>query len=113
MKQAIAQAQSGGKSGVYADLLDSVYGLVFFGTPHRGGDHTSLGDIAAKIAGSITNSKKNSLMEALKKNSFFAEAVKENFRNRLNDFLILTFYESRKLKGTVVRPTSVSIRSMK
>lgn len=104
MKRAIVQAQ---QTRAYEQLLQSIYGLVFFGTPHGGGNNASLGEIAAGVARVLLRTKKNDYLDALKKNSFFAEALRNDFRNRLDDFPIVTFYENRKTKGVVVgRSTS-------
>lgn len=99
VKRAIVQAQQNRK---YGRLLKSLYGLVFFATPHGGGNHAGLGDIVANIARAILHTSKNNYLEALRKNSFFAEALRDDFRNRLDDFQIVTFYETGKVKGVIV-----------
>ena len=66
-----------------------------FGTPHRGGNHAELGDIASSIARSITGSPENTFMKALKARSWFLEHISDDFRQLLEDFQILSFYETR------------------
>jgi len=105
VKRAMVQAQ---QSRTYERLLKSVYGLVFFATPHRGGNNTELGDIAARIARFVVRTESNSYLEALRSNTFFAEALRYDFRNRQEDFLILTFYETRPTKAGIVSPANLS-----
>jgi hypothetical protein len=68
--------------------------LVFFATPHRGGNNAELGDVAAKIARVFSHSPSSSVMESLKANSFFADDLRRDFELRASDFSILTFYET-------------------
>jgi len=82
VKRAIVQAQ---QSQTYQQLGKSVRGLVFFGTPHRGGKNADLGDVAASIAYLVLRTPANSYLEALKSNNFFAEALRHDFRNRQDD----------------------------
>jgi len=37
----------------------------------------------------------NTFMEALKKDSLFAESLAQHFRHQLEDYYILSFYETR------------------
>jgi hypothetical protein len=68
--------------------------VVFFGTPHGGGNNAKVGSLAADIAKFVANREDNSLMEALKKNSFYGEQNRDNFMQRAKDFTFLTFYEA-------------------
>jgi protein SERAC1 len=99
VKRAIVHAQ---QTKIYQQTLKAVYGLVFFATPHRGGNKALLGDVAASIARLVISSPKNSYLEALKSNSFFAEALRHDFQNRQDDFSIVTFYETRPTKAGIV-----------
>ena len=79
----------------YETIWGSTFGIAFFGTPHRGGNHAELGDIASSIARSITGSPENTFMKALKARSWFLEHISDDFRQLLEDFQILSFYETR------------------
>ena len=67
---------------------------MFFGTPHHGGNRAGLGEVAASIARGILRNPGNDYLNALKKNSFFATALREDFQLNQEDFDVLTFYET-------------------
>jgi hypothetical protein len=104
VKRAIVEARS---LDTYKSLLEAVHGLVFFGTPHRGGNKAGLGDVAASVARFVLSNPANSYLEALKKNSFFAESLRYDFANRQEEFSVVTFYEEKPTKlGLVVEKDS-------
>ena len=78
----------------YASMRKATHGLVFFGTPHQGGKHAGLGEVAASIARGVLRNPGNDYLNALKKNSFFAAALREDFQQHQEDFNVLTFYET-------------------
>jgi hypothetical protein len=51
----------------YNSIRNATYGIAFFGTPHRGGNHAKLGDIVARVWGGVVREPRNDFMEALKK----------------------------------------------
>jgi len=72
-------------------------GLVFFGTPHRGGNTGGLEEIAARVAKFIANdSTDNDLLMCLKPNSLFTQQSTERFRLQQDRYKILTFFETRQ-----------------
>lgn len=80
----------------YRAIRESTFGIAFFGTPHKGGNHAEVGDMVAKIARSLSGSPSNSFMDALKNNSTL-NTITSDFRQLLEDFQFLTFYETRPL----------------
>ncbi|OTA69235.1 hypothetical protein K449DRAFT_305367, partial [Hypoxylon sp. EC38] len=92
----------------YQTIGKSTFGIAFFGTPHRGGHHARIGDVVAKVARSISGGPSNNFMNALKEGSCFLDIVSDDFRQLLEDFQILTFYETRPLGrlGIIVDPKS-------
>jgi hypothetical protein len=57
-----------------------------------------VGEIAFSVARLVWGGKaKNSFMNALKKNSFFAESNGDDFLQRAKDFVFVSFYEANKL----------------
>jgi hypothetical protein len=78
----------------YEDIRTSTAGLVFFSAPHRGGNLVALGDIVAKISRTILQNPSNTFMETLKKNSALMETINDYFRHQLEDYAILSFYET-------------------
>ncbi len=64
MKQALVGAKT---NPLYSCIKASTYGLVFFATPHSGGNGASVADSAAKLCSALTRQAKNSLLETLEK----------------------------------------------
>ena len=75
-------------------LYKAAYGLVFFATPHHGGENARSGDMVASIAQAILSNLSNNYLEALKSNSYFAEVMRNDFRERQEDFFVRTFFET-------------------
>ncbi|KAI1462435.1 hypothetical protein F4805DRAFT_410628 [Annulohypoxylon moriforme] len=81
----------------YKKIMGSTFGIAFFGTPHKGGVHAGMGDTVAKIARSILGNPNNTFMSALKKDSQFLDIITDDFRQLLEEFQILSFYETQPL----------------
>ncbi|KAJ8130607.1 hypothetical protein O1611_g3021 [Lasiodiplodia mahajangana] len=81
----------------YRTIWESTFGLVFFGTPHQGGSNAGFGDTVAGIARCLSRSPRNTFMDALKGNSLFLSTITDDFRQLLEDFQVLSFYETRPL----------------
>lgn len=84
---------------------------MFFATPHQGGNYGTLGDLAAKVVKAVLHNPNNTFMEALKKDSLFSNEIVENFKHQLEDYRILSFYESIPLKtvGIIVDKKSATL----
>ncbi len=82
----------------YSSIRDATYGIAFFGTPHQGGNGAKLGQIAATIAGAFLRNPKNTFLEALKKDSLFANDLIKDFRHQLEDYYVLSFHETLPYK---------------
>ncbi|KAI0102566.1 hypothetical protein GGR51DRAFT_286998 [Nemania sp. FL0031] len=108
VKRALVHAKSDKN---YEPIHTSTAGLVFFATPHKGGNHAALGDVAAKIARGVLLYPSNTFMEALKRNSIFADTFIDDFRQHLEDYLILSFYETRPMGklGIIVDKRSATL----
>jgi hypothetical protein len=91
-------------SDKYELINKATYGIVFFGTPHGGGNYARFGDVVARIAGALRPS--NSFMHALKKSDFYAEQNRDDFLQRAKDFAFLTFFETIPMNGVMVRSSS-------
>ena len=78
----------------YKAIRGATYGIAFFGTPHQGGNFAKLGDIAASIVRGVIRNPKNTFMEVLKKDSLFSDALVDDFRHQLEDYHILSFFET-------------------
>lgn len=69
--------------------------LVFFGTPHAGGDDklVALGSVATRIAKHIHLQPPNDIIETLKKGSLFTDVLTEHWRQQLESYKIVSFWE--------------------
>ena len=81
----------------FESINGSTYGISFFGTPHQGGNHASVGDIGATILRGILGNPSNSFMSSLQKGSVFSEAMRD-FRYLSDSYQYISFYETRPLK---------------
>ena len=70
-------------------------GLAFFGTPHAGGSDglVALGSVAARIAQSIHFQASSDIVETLKKGSLFTDVLAEHWRQQLESYDIISFWE--------------------
>ncbi|KAI9859416.1 MAG: hypothetical protein M1813_006753 [Trichoglossum hirsutum] len=95
----------------YLSIKNATYGIVFFGTPHQGGNFASLGSIAASIARLSLRNPSNSFMETLKTDSLFADDLVQDFRQQLEDYYVLSFYETLPFKklGVIVDKRSATL----
>jgi hypothetical protein len=82
----------------YSHIRIATYGIAFFGTPHQGGNNATLGKVMSNVARAVLRTPKNNFLEALQKDSTFADTLSQNFRHLLEDYYILSFYETREFK---------------
>lgn len=95
VKQALVTAKN---DDTYMNLRKATYGLVFFAVPHQGGHGGGLGGIAKNIVLSLTGDANNDLIESLKSNSLFQENQKTFFKHQLEDYRIVSVYETKPTK---------------
>ncbi len=95
MKQALVEAKI--HSLTYGCIKASTKGLVFFATPHGGGNLAALADVAANLTSAVTGTAKNSFLKTLKKNSLLNEISTDHFRPQLGDYEVLTFFEGKMM----------------
>lgn len=71
--------------------------LIFFGTPHGGGNDAlvNLGKVSARILDLVTGSAPNDIMQAVKKGSMYSDILREGFRHQLLRYSIVSFIEGR------------------
>ncbi|KAK0621967.1 hypothetical protein B0T17DRAFT_307871 [Bombardia bombarda] len=97
VKQAIITASSDNN---YKKIVSSTYGIVFFGTPHNGGNHAGIGSVAAKIARAVLGNPNSGFMEVLQSRSYALDNITESFRPFLEDFQFISFYETKNFRHT-------------
>ena len=100
VKQALVEAKT---DPLYTCLKASTHGLVFFATPHRGGEGAAVAEAAATICSAFTGRPRNQLLKSLKSKSLITELSSDQFRHQLNDYEVLSFIERRKLSVKIVR----------
>jgi protein SERAC1 len=98
--QALVEAKN---NDTYHNIRAATFGLVFFATPHRGGNHAKLGDIAANIAKAVLNTSTNTFMDHLQKDSVLSEDLQHFFKHQVENYFILSFYETIPLRIGLVR----------
>jgi hypothetical protein len=77
-----AQDQQGFQPHLYS-IYDCAYGVIFFGTPHRGTSIASFGQLAARIAELSVNPSENHLLKALEQGSPELERIADSFSRML------------------------------
>ncbi|KAI9845130.1 MAG: hypothetical protein M1838_001858 [Thelocarpon superellum] len=98
----------------YGQIRESTYGLVFSGTPHRGGHGVGPGKIAARIVRAFTGASNNDILRHLKRDSIFSQEVDDHFRAQLEDYKVVSFFETKPMQyrrygltvGTIIVPRS-------
>jgi hypothetical protein len=83
---------------IYSPLiLSNSTGLVFFATPHAGGQGqlVKLGDYIAKFAMSLNVQRGDKILEILKSSSLAADTLREHWRHRLDKVDIVSFWGNR------------------
>ena len=99
------------RSKYYADLSNSVRGLVFFAVPHRGSDSAYWATFAANLLRSLqlgfcTNPN---FLKALQRNSETFSNISKQFIERGETLEIRTFYESKKIWNQLVCRYSLNV----
>jgi hypothetical protein len=81
-------------------IQESTLGIIFFATPHRGGNGVQLAEVVSnavlRISGS--SSAKNDILMTLKPLSRNAQSLTQHFRPLLEKFLYISFFETRPKK---------------
>lgn len=94
IKQALVNAQANRK---HKGIIDATFGLVFIGTPHGGSTKSSkiaFGKACVKIIQTVYGHASNDLMKAVEHGSLFSDVLKENWRHQLENYQIVSCYES-------------------
>ncbi|KAK5991124.1 Nephrocystin-3-like protein [Cladobotryum mycophilum] len=78
----------------YKSIVKSTRLLVFFATPHRGGNYSGIGDVAAKMVRAGLRTPSNDLLDALKASSHDAIRRFEQASHLIERCLVVSFYET-------------------
>ncbi|KAL6697553.1 hypothetical protein J3F84DRAFT_407167 [Trichoderma pleuroticola] len=78
----------------YVDIITSTRLLVFFATPHLGGNYSGIGNIAAKLVRTGLGAPSNDLLDGLKSGSRDVIRRFEQARHLPDACLVISFYET-------------------
>ncbi|KAK2754393.1 hypothetical protein FQN54_007037 [Arachnomyces sp. PD_36] len=95
----------------YENVRNSTYGLVFFETPHHGGNGASTAKVVANVISVFAGDLRSNLLPGLKSNSLLNEATSDGFRAQLANYKVISFFEMRqralRVRGWRVLPTLI------
>jgi len=100
IKEAIILAARNAKHLRHQDLGDiytAVVGVIFLGTPHRGSDLESLGQVVASIAKASFRRPNTQLLGSLSSNSHILEKQRDDFVTVSKDLQVVCFYEEQPM----------------
>ena len=84
-------------------IFSQTYGVIFFGTPHRGSDFASLGRIVARIAGFGLAESDQALLQALEVGSPELQRIADSFIRMIpkeaKGLNVYSFQEGMPLSG--------------
>jgi len=81
----------------YKAIQDATLGILFFGTPHRGSDKATYGNVLAKVAQTLSHRPSPRLITALETNSDVLLRLTSDFKFQLPRYRIVSFYEQRPM----------------
>ncbi|KAK5994802.1 Vegetative incompatibility HET-E-1-like protein [Cladobotryum mycophilum] len=88
---------------LYSQVLRSIIGIVFLGTPHRGSDTANLGSIlgtivnicaATSTGGVLSRTVRTGLLDHLTRDSSVLQELLLSARNRFRNIAVVSFYET-------------------
>lgn len=82
----------------YHSLFQNTLGIIFLGTPHRGSEIASYGNILANIAAAVMRKPSSRLTDALQTNSPELLQLTSEFRHQLPNYQVVSFYERKPTK---------------
>jgi hypothetical protein len=91
---------------VYGQLRQNTKSIVFFATPHRGGNNTTIGQIAVNVVKFFTGNLKNDLVESLQKNSKTLAQLSADFSHQYEDYNFVSVVETKGLIKAPFRTVS-------
>jgi hypothetical protein len=82
---------------LFSPIWKASFGLVFFGTPHRGGNNGVLEEVVGRVAKFFAkDSTDNDLLTCLKPDSLFTEISGQRFSLQQDKYEVLTFFETKE-----------------
>ncbi|KAH8648214.1 hypothetical protein BGZ60DRAFT_553049, partial [Tricladium varicosporioides] len=96
VKRALVNAKS---NRAYTPIAHATFGIVFFATPHQGTDMATYATVVSKIWNACVDHTSNTFLESLKGDSLFAQDLVEDYRQSLEDYQVLSLFETLSWKG--------------
>jgi hypothetical protein len=76
-------------------IITSTFGVVFLGTPHRGGNHTAWAKIVTGLATAVYKDNDTRVIDALARGSEILERLQDSFSNIASHLSIRSFFEEQ------------------
>ncbi|KAN0066955.1 vegetative incompatibility protein HET-E-1 [Elaphomyces granulatus] len=95
IKQALFQAKI---EPQYQMISDVTVGIIFLGTPHRGSEKASYGEVLAKVATEVMHKPAPALVRALRANSEALMRLTTDFRFQMSQYQVCSFYEMKPMR---------------
>ncbi|KAJ7290249.1 Alpha/Beta hydrolase protein [Mycena rebaudengoi] len=82
----------------YKDVLESIHAVMFFGTPHQGGNGVGTGEFLANLLRAVNLDARSDLIRELNPNSLFLFDLTGDFRQVIENLgtVIYTFFEGKE-----------------
>ncbi|KAJ5106100.1 hypothetical protein NUU61_003447 [Penicillium alfredii] len=94
----------------YNSIWSATWGLVFFGTSHRGAKAVELGKIASRVARFVSKGNaSNDLLDCLEHNSLFTRQMTDRFWHHLEDYRVVSFIEGKAMQLGGTGPVSLVV----
>jgi hypothetical protein len=79
-------------------ISDVTVGIIFLGTPHRGSEKASYGEVLAKVATEVMHKPAPALVRALRANSEALMRLTTDFRFQMSQYQVCSFYEMKPMR---------------
>ncbi|KAI9774253.1 MAG: hypothetical protein M1840_004147, partial [Geoglossum simile] len=113
IKQALiksAEYNSHGRHPTLGEIYASTKGVIFLGTPHRGSDKESLGEVVSKVAKFSFRQPNEQLLQTLKPDSHILENQRDQFTTISKDLSMVCIREELPTAfGMIVSESSANI----
>ena len=97
-----------------AQIFESTYGLIFFGTPHRGSSLAEWGEILRRVSAISGFDTNSNLLQGLKPDSERLEELREEFNKMLHEkeWMITSFQETTGISSAPLLKNKVRLQSL-
>ena len=94
-----------------ASIVSSTKGVIFLGTPHRGGNHTAWAKIATNMAKFVLKDNNSRVIDALTRGSEVLERLQDSFSGVATSLNIFSFFEevATSVAGKVCKESRVAV----